>query len=99
MPEATVPAPDTNLSRTPDRRIGRRRTCVAIGFVLVLAAWLTMMWDFRVSIGCTVAGLVLSIIGVRIPPSPARNLAITAIVAGCVLTVVYLLFSSIFLIF
>lgn len=74
-----------------------RRALVVYGFILVLAGWLTMMVNEWVSIGCTVIGLILSCIGVRIPAGPRRNFAITAIVAASVLILVYLLFVSLFL--
>lgn len=73
----------------------RRRKLVVIGIILVLAGWVTMMLNEWVSLGCTVVGLVVSCIGVRIPPGPRRDLGTTAIVAASVLLLVFALFATI----
>ena len=77
------------------KKTGSRRVCVTIGFVLVLVGWLTMMLNEWVSLFATVAGLVLSCIGVRIPAGPRRNFAITAIIAASVLLLVFAIFATI----
>lgn len=66
----------------------RRRRLVFIGVVLTVLGWLTLMLNEGLSVGLTVAGLVISAIGVRIPPGPRRNLAITSIIAAAVLLLV-----------
>lgn len=86
--------PNASPSASPSKYTARRRLAI-VGFFLVLAGWLTMMVNEWVSIGATVVGLIFSIVGVRIPPGPARNFAITAIVAASVLILVYALFASI----
>lgn len=69
-----------------------RRSMAVYGFLLVLMGWLTMNWYGWISLGCTVAGLIVSFVSLRIPAGARRNLAITAIVAGMVLMLVYALF-------
>lgn len=89
---------DTRHESKPKPRLNHK-IFVAPGFILVILAWVFMIPNFWVSAACLVVGLTMSIIGVRVPPSPRRNFAITAIVAGCVLVVVYALFISLFSIF
>lgn len=84
------------VEQTPaDKKIQFRRKLVVIGFVLVVGGWLTMMLNEWVSLAFTVTGVVLSSIGVRIPPGPRRDFAITSIIAGAVLLLVFILFAVI----
>ena len=69
-------------------KTGGRRFFVPIGAVLTLVGWLLMMVNPYISAACTFVGLVLSIIGVRIPPGPRRDIAITSIIASSVLLIV-----------
>lgn len=94
-PETTDASVETQnkVQQHPDTLAGRRRM-VTIGAIFTLIGWLTMMINPWVSLGSTVAGLILSIIGVRIPQSPRRNIAITSIIASAVLLVVFALFAS-----
>ena len=74
-------------------KIQRRRRWVIFGFLLVLAGWVFMMFYPWLSLGCTVVGLIFSIMGVRIPPGPRRDIGTTAIVAASVLLLVFALFA------
>ncbi len=89
-----TPAADTQNKTPHPANIQRRRRMATIGAVLTLIGWLTMMLNPWVSLGATILGLILSIIGVRIPQSPRRNIAITSIIAAAVLLVVFALFAS-----
>ena len=94
-----TPAVDTNTQTEDtnpalDTRYARRRSLVTYGSIFVLLGWLIMMFYPYISIGCDLVGLVCCIIGVRIPAGARRNLAITAIVAGGVLLIVYALFAT-----
>lgn len=84
-----VPAQDYS------KAVSRRRKLVILGLLLVVAGWVSMMLHPFVSLACTVLGLVVSIIGVRIPPGPRRDFAITAIVAASVLLVVFAIFVTV----
>lgn len=94
-----TPQTDGTDGATPmaasDSAIHRRRRWVVVGLLLVIAGWVFMMFYPWVSIGCTLAGLIVSIIGVRIPPGPRRDIATTAIVAASVLLIVFALFATI----
>lgn len=81
-------------NRTSDK-LRVRRALVVYGFIGVLAGWLTMMINPWLSLSLTVIGFILSCIGVRIPPGPRRNFAITAIIAGLVLMLVFGTFAII----
>lgn len=70
-----------------------KRHFVTVGALFVLAGWLTMMLNEWVSLGFTVGGIILSSIGLHIPPGTRRNVAITAIIAGAVLLLVVALFA------
>lgn len=85
-------APDESAPSPHSRKFTFRKTCVTIGFLLVVAAWVLMMPKPFISMGCVVVGLILSIIGVRVPAGPRRDFATTAIVAGSVLVLVYALY-------
>ena len=76
-------------------KLAFRRKLVIFGLILVTAGWVTMMLNEWLSLGCTIAGLVVSCIGVRIPPGPRRDLGTTAIVAASVLLLVYAVFATI----
>lgn len=89
--ENTQPIDSAGYEKT--YRSESRRTLVPVGALLVLAGWVTMMLNEWLSLGCTLVGLILSIIGVRIPAGPRRNLAITSIVAASVLILVFALFT------
>lgn len=93
QPDAQTSADETE--EKPAKHAEGRRRCVPIGAILVLAGWVLMMFYPKASLVCTVAGLVFSIIGVRIPPGPRRDIATTAIVAGGVLLVVFALFATV----
>lgn len=82
----------------------KRRKLVVIGAITVFLGWFTFIpfswipaaitpW---LSMVLTVAGLVLSCIGVRIPAGARRNLAITSIIASSVLILVFIVFAVIF---
>lgn len=86
---------DAPANSHEDKKIRDRRRCVTVGFIFVLAGWATMMLNEWISLGCTVVGLILSCIGVRIPPGPRRDFATTAIVAASVLLLVFALFAVI----
>ena len=86
----TIPVDSNKSSRF-------RHIAVPIGFILIVIAWFIMMLEPYTSFGCVILGLIFSIIGVRIAPGPRRNFAITAIVAGSVLLLVFIIISSIFL--
>jgi len=68
--------------------IDRRRRLVVIGVILTALGWLTLMVNEWLSVALTAAGLIISCLGVRIPPGPRRNLAITAIIAAASLLLV-----------
>ena len=96
--------PDSNTDNAPDKAIettqrndshAKRGIFVFIGFVLVVAGWLTMMLNEWVSFGCVLAGLIVSCIGVRVPAGARRNLAITSIIAASVLLIVLAIFAII----
>ncbi|MCH5220610.1 MAG: hypothetical protein J1F20_08580 [Muribaculaceae bacterium] len=97
---ATQHTPDNDLTNVNDANEGGHRpyaghrVAAIIGALLVLCGWLTMMVNEWLSLGCTLAGLVLSAIGLRVPPGGCRNLAITAIIAAAVLLLVFLLFAA-----
>ena len=73
----------------------KRGLFVTLGCIFVLLGWLTLMLNEWVSLGAALVGLVLSCIGVRVPPGPRRNLAITAIIAASVLIIVIAIFAAI----
>lgn len=75
-----------DTSKKQDHRT--RRMLVVVGVVLTVLGWLTLMLNEWVSLSLTTAGLVVSILGVRIPPEPRRDVAITAIIAASVLLLV-----------
>lgn len=82
----------------------KRRKMVVIGSISTLLGWIVFIpfsWIPAVltpwlSMVLTVAGLVLSCIGVRIPAGPRRDLAITSIIASSVLILVFIVFAVIF---
>ena len=87
---------DSKSSAKVTRKVRTRKTFVPIGFILVLAAWLLMMLLPWVSMGCVCVGLIFSIVGLQIPAGARRNLAITSVVAGSVLVLVYAIFIGLF---
>ena len=84
----------SSATETQSKSVSRRRKLVILGTLLVLAGWLSMMLHPYVSLGCTIAGLIISIIGVRIPPGPRRDIATTSIVAASVLLLVFAIFAT-----
>ena len=66
----------------------RRRRLVLIGSLLTILGWGSLMLNEWLCLALTVAGLVISAMGVRIPPGPRRNIAITSIIAAAVLLLV-----------
>ena len=98
---APVEENDINNNESPelmevpahDKRLARRKY-VPLGALLVLLGWLSMMFDVYVSAGCTFLGLIFSIVGVRIPAGPRRDIAITSIIAAIVLLIVLAAFLS-----
>lgn len=91
--ESQIKQDSNELKKT--MKAHKRRKFVVIGCILVLAGWLLMMLQPTVSLCATFLGLISSIIGVRIPPGPRRNFAITAIIAASVLLLVYAIFAFI----
>lgn len=87
-PDISTDNPNPALSK----KLNTRKKLVPIGFILVVAAWVLMMPLPAASMVCVVVGLIMSIIGVRIPAGPRRDFAITAIIAASVLILVYALF-------
>lgn len=88
-----VETPAVHDSETKKKdSINSRRNAVIAGCILTLLGWALMMFMPWFSLAFTVAGLVTSIIGVRIPAGPRRNLAITSIIASAVLLVVFIAF-------
>lgn len=83
---------DTNSAAQNDNKLQKRRKAVIYGLILTLLGWILMIPAPWVSMAVTVAGLVTSVIGVRIPAGPRRDLAITAIIASGVLILVFLIF-------
>lgn len=79
----------STATKKPDKR-GR---LVPIGFIVVLAGWLTMVLNPWISLSCALLGLILSCIGVRIAPGPRRNFAITTIIAASVQILVFAIFA------
>lgn len=77
----------------------RRRLFVVIGGVLTLLGWLTLMINEWLSVVITTAGLVISCIGVRIPPGARRNLAITSIIAAASLLLVIIALELVIVLF
>lgn len=88
-----VAAPLNADDNHKEQKINLRRKFVIYGSILALIGWLTLMLSPYISFGSALAGLVLSIIGVRIPAGPRRDLAITAIIASSVLLIVFALFT------
>lgn len=89
--KATEPSTNNtqHADEAPKRQDHRtRRMLVVVGAVLTVLGWLTLMLNEWLSLALTAAGLVVSILGVRIPPGPRRDVAITAIIAASVLLLV-----------
>ena len=87
-----------------DPRHEKRRRFVVMGSLATLLGWLTFIpfsWIPAVltpwmSMTLTLAGLIMSCIGVRIPAGRRRDLAITSIIASSVLILVFIVFAVIF---
>lgn len=96
----TAPAEQQNTENAENQQIehphpdilNRRRKLVVAGVILTVLGWVLMpCWPW-VSLTLSALAVVASSIGVRIPPGPRRNVAITAIIAASVLIVVFLTF-------
>lgn len=91
-----VPATETDNTDGHNHKLQKRRKLVIYGLIAVIAGWLSMLLNPWVSMTFTIGGLVMSSLGVRIPPGPRRDLAITSIIAASVLLLVYVVFAVIF---
>ncbi len=63
------------------------------GLLLTVAAWCALMFYPVASFWCGLAGIVLSVAGLRVGRCCWRDIAITSIVASVVLVLVHIIFT------